>query len=569
MGIATDIDILAEPRLIEIAELVKKKYDWSVKMDKSVLQQLTPRKQLNMYAKTQTPMLDFIGMQYADQDETSNPFVDAKFTDAQVAAVNAKLGDTQFTISLRMTEPIHWTAEKKCPMAGFYGAEGSYTITGRSKEAIAKTCKSMQSTCCEEGMITKMQMAMNGKLSGYLASIQGMAVFVRENMRMAADLQSIAGPTGKLYTAADHPEASVTAMTKYMTDIKAILKPYAGEWLKFFNEYKFANAKCLERTFNAKSGARCLACSTEPGQKDTVTLKDGDANVVITKADGTKKTYTSEQTQYTISLNQLTSCPKLLTDCRDYLNLISGPITLYMDKVVSIAALYKGGATPKNQFNNLQINNADIEKCMPADVDDVNWDFSKPECAKLCAATLSTVFKADTNPNPENDSKRQQLVDNVQVLGYKTQKRFVSNYNYDWDALINPKKVKKAPSRRLTQKMKHKRTLAADNVLPLTKTFKKKYHSRNLQAVAPVAGVSTIVMPEDNPFVQWTVKLDANKGNKGIGMEAYNTSANLMDLDFSTVMSDAVANEVVPGSGKMVKLCIALFLGALALLMNY
>ena len=127
-GIATDIDIRAEPRLIEIAELVKKKYDWAVKMDNNVLLKLAPRKALKSYKKLNEPVLDFIGLQYAEQAKTANPFIDAAVVDVNVAGANAALGDSQFEISTRMTEPIYWTEKKKCPMANFFNAEGSYSI---------------------------------------------------------------------------------------------------------------------------------------------------------------------------------------------------------------------------------------------------------------------------------------------------------------------------------------------------------------------------------------------------------------------------------------------------------
>jgi hypothetical protein len=127
-GIATDIDIAAEAKLLEISELVKKKYDWAVKMDNSVIQKLAPRKELKFYKKLNEPVLDFIGLQYADQAKTANPFIDAAVVDVNVAGAKSELGDNQFQISSRMTEPIQWTAQKKCPMANFFNAEGGYTM---------------------------------------------------------------------------------------------------------------------------------------------------------------------------------------------------------------------------------------------------------------------------------------------------------------------------------------------------------------------------------------------------------------------------------------------------------
>jgi hypothetical protein len=62
---------------------------------------------------------------------------------------------------------------------------------------MAKTCKNIQNSCCVLGSIEKMQGAMNGKLAGYLASMQGMVVYIRENLRLAGDIQSFKGPTGK------------------------------------------------------------------------------------------------------------------------------------------------------------------------------------------------------------------------------------------------------------------------------------------------------------------------------------------------------------------------------------
>jgi hypothetical protein len=59
------------------------------------------------------------------------------------------------------------------------------------------------------------------------------------------------------------------------SSIKSILKVYKGDGMKLFEEFKAANSKCLEQTFNAKAGARCLACSTEPGQKDSVVASIG------------------------------------------------------------------------------------------------------------------------------------------------------------------------------------------------------------------------------------------------------------------------------------------------------
>jgi hypothetical protein len=83
-----------------------------------------------------------------------------------------------------------------------------------------------------------------------------------------------------LFSASGKEQGVLDAMKALMqgtepTSIKNILKDYAGDGMKLFQEFKAANAKCLERTFNAKSGARCLACSTEPGQKNTVIATTG------------------------------------------------------------------------------------------------------------------------------------------------------------------------------------------------------------------------------------------------------------------------------------------------------
>lgn len=228
-------------------------------------------------------------------------------------------------------------------------------------------------------------------------------------------------------------------------------------------------------------------------------------------------------------------------------------------------------------FNNLNIKPETIEACMPADQDSADWDFSNVKCGGLCADAMDSVFRADVDPNPKNNLRRRQMIQNVQTLGYKTQVRFVNNYNYDWERVRQTQSGTKKSKRRLTKKMKQERALADDDTLPLSKAFKKKYAPRRLQGVGPkntrtyppVDGVTEAAMSQENVFQSWHLKLDSKKGNKSTPLETYNDNANLMDLDFSTVMTDSVANEVVPGSGKIFRACVVLALEALALLMNF
>lgn len=258
---------------------------------------------------------------------------------------------------------------------------------------------------------------------------------------------------------------------------------------------------------------------------------------------------------------------------------MGGVLKKYMDTVAQIANLHKTGQVGKEIPSTLMtfpISMTDLAACMPEDQDDVNWDYRKPECSSLCSSTLETVFKADAEPNPSNSPKRKQLIANVMELGYKTQKRFINNFNYDWAALQKTTPSTSKKLRRLTNKMV-KTERALSEILPLSKAFKKKYNIRNLQApVAPVVPVvpatysQDFVMPQETEYVAWTVRLARDlKSNGGINMQDYNMNANLMDLDFTTVMTDANANNVVPGMASMFKVGALFLVAVLGLMMNY
>lgn len=283
-------------------------------------------------------------------------------------------------------------------------------------------------------------------------------------------------------------------------------------------------------------------------------------------------TLTTEKRKYAINLDQAKSCPLLLHECRDYFKLMGGVLNTYMDTVAQIAHVHKTGQVGTkipSTLNTVPISLSDVEACMPAGEDDVNWDYSKKECSSLCSSALETVFKADAEPNPSNSPKRKKLIANVMELGYKTQKRFINNFNYDWAALQHTGTPAAKKLRRLNNKMmKTERSLSAENVLPLSKAFKKKYNVRNLQAV-PAVNSQDFVMPKETDYSEWTVTFARDKGNKGINMEDYNTNANLMDLDFTTVMTDATANNVVPGMASMLKIGGLVLMLVLALMMKY